>query len=372
MGQAIAHLARRELHLFGTAHAIGPLAATVAIGLAGALVAQVIGAPLPWMSGALIATAGAALAGVRIAGRALTFPIPLRFALVPIVGVAIGGQFTPDLLEAAAGWWITLGAMALYLPVAHAVGYAVYRVGGYDRITALYAAMPGGLYEAVSMGEAAGGDPAALTLLQFCRLILCILMVPLAIALYEGMAVGSAAGLALGTPPGAIGLWDVVVLGVAAAVGYLGGKRLGLPAAIITGPIIVSAAVHMAGLTDAHPPDFLISLTQLVVGTALGTRFVTAERGEALHGLGYAALTVAGVLLLALAVAVPLSLVAAEDAETILLAFAPGGVSEMSLVALSLQVSVLFVTAHHVARILFIVFMVKPVHAWLRRHRGWP
>ncbi|MEL6196975.1 MAG: AbrB family transcriptional regulator, partial [Pseudomonadota bacterium] len=67
-----------------------------------------------------------------------------------------------------------------------------------------------------------------------------------------------------------------------------------------------------------------------------------------------------------------LSLVTAENAKAIILAFAPGGVSEMSRVALSLQISVLFVTAHHVARILFIVFRVKPVHAWLRRHRGWP
>ena len=41
------------------------------------------------------------------------------------------------------------------------------------------------------------------------------------------------------------------------------------------------------------------------------------------------------------------------------LAFAPGGVAEMSLIALSLQYSVVFVTLHHVARILIAVLVAK-------------
>ncbi|MEO1773833.1 MAG: AbrB family transcriptional regulator [Pseudomonadota bacterium] len=371
LGPTLTALARREVTWTGQRYALGPMLTTILIGAGGGALAHPLGLPLPWMSGALIAVAAAALAGVRTAGLRMTFPLNLRYLFVPIVGVAIGGQFTPELLDAAAGWWLTLLVMFLYLPVAHLIGFVIYRHAGYGRVTALYAAMPGGLIEAVALGERAGGDGAALTLLQFSRLILCILCVPFAITLYEGVAVGSASGVSIGSATSSLGLWDVIVLTAAGAVGLLGGRWLGLPAAIITGPILVSAAVHIAGLTAAHPPDFLIALTQLVVGTALGVRFVETERRAALRGLGWAAVTVALVLSLALAVAAPLSLMTEETAEAILLAFAPGGVTEMSLVALSLQISVLFVTAHHVARILFIVFMVTPTHAWLRRHRGW-
>ncbi|MEO1471483.1 MAG: AbrB family transcriptional regulator [Pseudomonadota bacterium] len=366
-------LARREVRIAGTRHAIAPFAATIGVGLAGALVAREIGTPLPWMFGALVATATSAIAGLRVAGLPLTFPQGMRFLLVPLVGVAIGGQVSPDLIDRLPGWWITLAALALFLPVIHLLGYLVYaRLAGYDRVTALYAAMPGGLIEAVSMGEAAGGHGATLTLLQFARLILCILMVPLAITAYEGHVVGSAAGLDIGTDLAGLTLADAVLLGGAAVVGYFGARRIGMPAAVITGPILVSAAIHLAGLTEAHPPGFLIALTQLVVGTALGTRFVGIARGAALKGLGWAALTVGLALLTALLAGLALTGATAEGVEAVILAFAPGGVTEMALVALSLELSVVFVTAHHVARILYIVFYVRPVHAWLRRHRGWP
>lgn len=366
-------LMRRRLRLPGGEYMLAPLAATMAIGVAGALLAQAIGTPLPWMFGALSATAAAAIGGVRIAGERLCFPQKLRFVLVPIVGVAIGGQVSPDLLERLPLWWVTLAGLMVFLPAVHLMSYLVYRHGaGYDRVTALYAAIPGGLIESVAMGEKAGGDPPTLTLLQFSRLIMSILLVPLAVAAYEGAAVGSAAGLDLGTDPGELTSRDIVILAAAAAIGFLGAQRIGMPAAIITGPIVASAVVHLAGLTEAHPPGFLIAVTQLVVGTALGVRFVSMARDAALKGLGWAAITVTLALILAVLIGLVLSPLVGESTEAIFLAYAPGGVTEMSLVALSVDIAVVFVTAHHVARILIAVSVVQPAHAWLRRHRGWP
>ena len=50
-----------------------------------------------------------------------------------------------------------------------------------------------------------------------------------------------------------------------------------------------------------------------------------------------------------------------------LLAFSPGGLAEMSLMALSLGIEVAFVASHHVARILFIVLVAPPLFAAWRR-----
>ncbi|MEO1459896.1 MAG: AbrB family transcriptional regulator, partial [Pseudomonadota bacterium] len=160
-------------------------------------------------------------------------------------------------------------------------------------------------------------------------------------------------------------------LTAAGAIGFLGGRRLGLPAAVITGPILASGALHLAGITEAMPPAFLIALTQFVVGLGLGVRFVGMARGPAMRGLGMAALSVGAAILLALAIGGALHGIVRETAEAVVLAFAPGGVTEMSLVALSLQISVVFVSAHHVVRILLCVFFAKIGHNWLVRHRGW-
>lgn len=364
---AAAHLAADAawgptLTIFGAPYPVISLIATLGLGALGGLLAKLVGLPLPWLSGALFAVGGVAMAGGRLGparwrrAPELRFPIPVREFFVPIVGVAIGGAFTPELLREAVGWWPTLLALLCYIPAAHLIGYAIYaRLGGLDAPTAYFAATPGGLIEAITMGEAAGADPRLLALLQFCRLIFCILMVPFGIALVEGVAVGSAAGAEIEGSDAPIGLWDVLILTVCGVVGVLGARRVGMPAPLITGPILLSGAAHLTGLTETVPPDWMIAITQLIIGVTLGLRFIGLERATALRALGLAAVNVATLLLLALGLGFLLSPAVGETVEAVVLAFAPGGVVEMSLVAVSLQISVVYVVAHHVARILLAV-----------------
>jgi hypothetical protein len=340
--------------------ALPAMAATVVIGALGGLAAQALGAPLPMLLGSLIAVAGLTLAGVRIAGRPLMVPSDTRLLFVPVIGVAIGGAFTPDILAEAADWAPSLLALLLYIPLAHGAGFLMYRkLGGLDRPTAYYAAVPGGLIETISMGEDAGADMKMLTLLQFLRLILCILLVPLGFMAFTGGAVGSAAGVALPGGGAPIHALDVAVLVAAGAIGSIGGRRLGLPAGIITGPILLSAAAHLTGLTQAAPPGWLIMLTQLMVGVSLGSRFAGLTGKDFVRGAALALAAIALTLSLALIAALLLRDAVGERPEAVILAFAPGGVAEMSLVAVSMRISVVYVTAHHVARILLAVTVAK-------------
>ena len=140
------------------------------------------------------------------------------------------------------------------------------------------------------------------------------------------------------------------------------------PAAVISGPIFVSGLVHLAGITDAQPPVVLIALTQLVVGITLGVRFVTIDRTQALKGLRLALLSVLSVLGLAVIFAVALYRFVDEPVKAAVLAYAPGGVTEMSLIALSLQISVVFVALHHVARIVITIFFARIGYRFLVRY----
>ena len=53
------------------------------------------------------------------------------------------------------------------------------------------------------------------------------------------------------------------------------------------------------------------------------------------------------------------------DFLAVLLAFAPGGVAEMCLIALSLNVDPSFVAFHHLARISLILLMAPMLGAWM-------
>ncbi|MEM9060721.1 MAG: AbrB family transcriptional regulator [Pseudomonadota bacterium] len=338
------------------------LACVVAIGATGGLLASLIGTPLPWLLGAMLATAGALALGIRPFGLEMSFPQDMRTAFIAVIGVAIGGTATPDMWAEIGSWWRSLIAVAAFVVAAQAVNYQIFRrIAGYDRPTAFYCATPGGLIESVQLGEEAGGDPALLTIQHFSRIAITVTCVPILYWIMRGEAVGSAAGVSLDSAEASIRLLDVLILAGCGYIGVVGGRRIGLPAAIITGPILVSTIVHGAGMTQAQPPDWLISVAQLIVGLGLAMRFKGLDRKKLVRGLGLGALTVAAMLSLGALFALALSGIGPKTFQVLFMCFAPGGVVEMGLIALSLGVSPLIVTLHHVLRILVTVVAVPMV-----------
>jgi len=286
---------------------------------------------------------------------------------VPIIGVAIGGSFTPQIVAEARFWWPSLVALAVFIPTAHLLGYRALKASGrLDPVTAFFGAAPGGLTETVLMGEEMGADVAMLTMLQFLRLILTIIAVPLGFTIATGHAVGSAGGASLALPR----LLDLAdwgwILG-AATLGLAIGKLSRLPAGLITGPIVVSAAMHLAGLSDASPPGWAIMATQIVIGSSLGVRFAGMPISHFMLAIRLAAVNVTIFIGLAMAFAFGLADFVHESVAAVFLAFAPGGLSEMALIALSLQVSVIYVTAHHVLRIVLAVAVARAFAHRVRR-----
>jgi len=346
------HIGRTEVHL-------PTVLLTLALGAAGGLLARQLHVPLALLLGSLLAVGGASVFGVKLAGRLPALPQDVRLVFVPVIGVSIGGAFTPDILREAALWWPSLVALALFIPLAHWIGFrALSATGQLDPVTAFFGTAPGGLMETVQMGEEMGADVPMLTMLQFMRLILTIVLVPIFFAWMTGHAVGSAGGASMGARE-VPGLRDVGILLAAGIIGAVLGRRTRIPAGIITGPVLLSGAAHLAGLTEALPPGWLIGVTQVVIGTTLGVRFAGVAPRAFVVALRLAALNVTLTMALAGLIAVGLAPLVHEPRAAVFLAFAPGGLAEMSLIALSLQISVLYVTAHHVLRIVLAVTVAQ-------------
>lgn len=341
------------------------LALTLLIGAAGGFLASLLHLPLALLLGALVTTGTIAALGWRPFGKSVLLPPRLRLAFVPVIGVSIGGAFTPTVLASAAAWWPSLLALFLFLPLGHAIGYAIYRAGGLPRVESFFGAIPGGLIETVQLGEEAGGDPRLLTVLQFLRLIFTIVFVPVIFTVLTGSAVGSASGATLPAAAIPLTLAEIGLLLAAGALGFVTARALRFPAAIMTGPILFSAVAHATGLVHGVPPAWLLGVTQIVVGCGLGARFANAERRMLVRAFTLAAVNAVAALLLAFGFALALSPLVGEPAPAVFLAFAPGGLAEMSLVALSLQMSVVFVTLHHIARIVLSVTIAKIGVRWV-------
>lgn len=331
----------------------------LAIGALGGAVCHLIGTPLPWLLGSMISVGIAMGARLKVAGRPLDFPESLRKVFIAVIGIAIGASAEPGMIAELGQWWLSLLGVGVFVVIAQGMNYQLFRrFAGYDPATAYYCANPGGLVESVELGAEAGGDVARLVIQHFSRITLTVMIIPLIYWLMRGEVVGSAAGVVLGNIGAPVGMRDVALLVGCGIIGGWGGQKVGLPAAIITGPVILSTLVHALGWTDAALPGWLISLAQLAIGISLALRFGSLTRRLLLQGLGLGALSVVLMLGLGGLMAIGLALIGEHDFQTLLMCFAPGGVVEMGLVALSLNVSPVMVTLHHVLRISFTVVVM--------------
>ncbi len=342
---------------------LAPLLLALAIGSLGGALAAWFGLPLAWMIGAMAATTLAAIAGAPV-----VLPMGLRSIMVAILGVMLGSGFTPDILERMTEWAVSLATLFVYVAVAGAASTFYFRrFGGYDRPTAFFSAMPGGLSEMILVGSELGGDGRIISLVHASRLLLVILILPFAFQLLLGYeaAARPAASPALEVMAPA----DFLILAACGAVGFFGAKALRLPAAAVVGPMVLSAALHLAGWTEAKPPVELVAAAQVVVGTSIGCRFAGVE----LSFISRTAVLAAGstVILIAVTLAFAIALNAATDLPitALILAFAPGGLAEMSLIALAMSLDAAFVATHHIVRI-FLIVVLAPVAFRARARRG--
>ncbi|HYG89427.1 MAG TPA: AbrB family transcriptional regulator [Azospirillum sp.] len=345
---------------------LGRLALALLIGTAGGALLNHFNMPLAWMIGAMLFTSAAAMAHLPVA-----VPPALRAAMIIVLGVMLGSGFTPAILSHLGEWTVTLSGLVAYIAAATALGLAyLRRVAGYDPVTAYFTATPGGLNEMVMVGTSMGGDGRTIALVHTLRVMLVVMVIPFwfqALGYYQPGQRGP-----LGPDLTAVPALDLALL-ASCAVGYPIARALRVPAAQIVGPMLLSAAIHLAGITAGKPPGVLVAVAQVVVGSALGCRFV----GVRLHQIGRAALVSLGgtvlMLLLALAFGSLLHGITGLGMAGLILAFAPGGLAEMSLVALALGVDVAFVSTHHVVRIVLIVTLAPAVFLlWRRLARRYP
>ncbi|CUH77259.1 AbrB family transcriptional regulator [Tropicibacter naphthalenivorans] len=340
----------------------------LAIGAGGGWSALHLGLPLPWMIGGLSVSAALVLMPWRLPVLdGYSFPMGLRTLFVTLIGVMIGTQVTPDLLSLAGKLPLTMGFLFVFVLVAHAGNFAIFQwLGGYDRATAFYAGTPGGLMESIMMGEASGADIRALTTQQFLRIIVVITVLPLGLSLWLGEAVGSASGAVLPGGDVPVSLPSLALIVITGGLGLGLGRLVKLPAAQLTGPLLLAGGATVTGLVDLHLPVWLIAAAQLVIGVSLGLRFKGVTGRMLRNSLGLAVVSVVYMLAVGAAMAWVLTQLTGIAFLHLLISFAPGGVAEMSIVALSLAANPALVSLHHVARILMTVVEMSLLGRWLR------
>jgi len=320
---------------------------TLAIALVGAGAFWLAGLPLPFLFGPLAACLGAALAGVRLRGTG-----QVGVGMRSILGLAVGAAITPALIAQMPVMALTLLMVPFYVVLIGLVGVPFFhRLWGFDRTTSYFAAMPGGLQDMVIFGIEAGGDARALSLIHATRILIVMLTAPVVLVAGFGVSLDAP----IGAPVSSIPPHELVILAVAALIGWKGGERIGLFGASILGPMIVAAVLSLTDILHTRPPAEAINLAQIFIGMGIGVYFTGITWRELARDV--AAGAVYALLLAAMAAAfmgLAMAVGGAPGVEAFL-SFAPGGQAEMAVLAIVVGADLGFVVLHHLTRIVLVI-----------------
>jgi membrane AbrB-like protein len=323
-----------------------------AASLGGALFAR-IGLPAAWLSGALVATSALAIAGFPA-----QLPDGLRRATFIVLGISIGAAVTPETIAGVRTWPITMVFLVLSIPGAMIAVMIYLRWAGWDREVSFFASALGAMSAVIAAATDAGVDVRKVVLVQSVRIFVLVAFLP-------GILVGlglAGEGRAIPAPSFEIGpLWELALMGAVGIAGGLIADRFGVPGGLIVGAMLLNAILHGSGYVKAVVPLYVLIPCFILLGAFIGARFAGTElsllRKLLIHSFNAFVVAFAVTCLFAVAAA----LLAGESIGKAIVAFAPGGLEAMIILAFVIGFDPAFVAAHHLVRFVLTALLLPIV-----------
>ena len=243
------------------------------------------------------------------------------------------------------------------------------RIRRYPVTEAFLGSVPGGQAEILLIAREHTDKDYVVALFHLVRVVLVFCSTPLLLALTEGQLAVEQSNIVLRQMQGLFSLpvSTLMMFVLTALCGYALARLIRLPMPHLLGPLSLSLVLHLLGVLDVPRISEFVILAQLSVGGAVGARLSKVPFGEV---FGYVSdAFVNAIILLAVYAAATLVLNAAFGLDLIRLwlAFVPGGLYEVTLLALLFGFDVAFVAVHHTIRIVFIILSLPVMIPWLSR-----
>ena len=281
-----------------------------------------------------------------------------------VIGVEIGLYLQLDTLRAVSGDWAPVALVSVAtLGVSIAAGLALARATGLDSATASLGMVAGGATGIVAISRDLGADDRLVAVMQYLRLLVVLLFMPLLASLFFGASTGDGGG---GAPLLTAGGLALTVGG--GGVGVVAARLLRLPGGALLGPMLVVGALALAGTVDAvQVPEALRQLAFAGIGLQVGLRFTPESLRRARDTLAPAL----GAIVLLIGACAALGWVLAELAGVSqldgYLATTPGGLYAVLATAIASGANATFVLAVQSLRLFVMVLAAPPIIRRLRR-----
>ena len=295
-----------------------------------------------------------------------------------MVGLSIGFAIAENNLIAASAQLPLFIFLTVFMFVCGgAIGYAYARISRTNLLNAMLATVPGGVATMSSIAAEYNRNVSLVAMVQTLRITSVILIIPL-IAGTSGTITNkpifALQDYAIAFNP--IYLIELTLAIICAIVGVKIAIKLKIPASSFFGTLIVGiifnhsiSAFNLVPNFSFTPPQIISILGQILLGITVGEAW-----SEKVYLTGksliYALMAVALTIVSGLIAATIAFLITSWDWLTCMLITAPGGSTEMILVALALDRNPEIVTVAHTVRLMALNLSLPLWIFWLRKWEG--
>lgn len=265
-----------------------------------------------------------------------------------VVGLALGAQVTPDFIERALHW---PGSMAILIitmcVILWVVGWLNRWLFHLDVISAHMSASPGNLSVALTLTDHYRGQLPQVAVFQSLRLTLLTILVP--IALHQMGGSPSTTASPVMSDPTHFSWLGMFLVGALVAFGL---DRLKLPTPSLIAGALAAGLPSAMGWIEVHIPPTLFLGAMMIFGWKIGIDTIRQGLTVVSRALGPAILSTAVAVCIAVIGAWGVSALLDIPLIDTVLAFMPGALQVMPVLALEQGADGLYVTTHHLIRVI--------------------
>jgi len=331
---------------------------TLLIGFSGGLAALKFKVPAGAMIGAMLSVA---LYNI-ITGNAF-LPQDVRVVTQIAAGAFIGsGIKRKDVMDLKTMIKPAALMISFMITLDLLMGFIMYKATGISLVTCLFASAPGGIVDMSLISNDMGADASKVAILQLVRLMSVMILFPVIIKFAdrkyntpkknnENDLIGECAETNMCLKEKCINL--MITIGVALLAGFIGYISK-IPAGAMTFAMLSVGALNVI-FNKGYMPINIRRATQVFAGVLIGERMMYSDLIALRSVLFPAFILLIGIIVVNLCIGFLISRVSKLELTTSLLASAPGGVSDMAIIAKDLGGDAPKVAILQLVRYVFII-----------------
>lgn len=321
---------------------------------------------------ALIHVPSPALFGGLLAGMVHALTSRSELAIPPVtyraaqavVGAIIGTQISSEALrELVTAAVPILVVTTATVAVSVGGGLLLARRGDVSPVTGVCAMIAGGAAGVVAVARDLGADDRVVTVVQYLRVAVVLLTLPVVTALVFDPDSGLGALTAADVPIDR----QLVYVAATVVIGLVAARLIPVTTTIILVPMLVGAVLSTTGwIGELAVPGAVASVAYALIGVQVGLRFTRASLAAIARMLPVVLAIIVGLIVTTGAMAAALARFTDVDGLTAYLATTPGGLFAVLATAADTGSDVTYVMALQLFRLLVILAIVPFLARWLR------